>query len=144
MDAEAVTRLRAVISKLARRLNASATHEGLSPTQASILSLIVSQGPIGLPRLVEIEGVHPTMLSRVVGKLVDAGLIRRSQDPDDQRSVLVEATRLGRSTHVRIKAQRAAVVSAFVGELTPEHAAALEAALPALEALVAEFARSDG
>jgi hypothetical protein len=34
-------------------LNASETSEGLTPTQASVLGLIVAHGPLGLARLLE-------------------------------------------------------------------------------------------
>ncbi len=56
VDAEAVTRFRAVIGRLARDLNATATDEGLTPTQASVLGLVASRGPIGLAELNELEG----------------------------------------------------------------------------------------
>jgi DNA-binding MarR family transcriptional regulator len=142
VDAEAVTRLRGAIGKLSRPLNASATREGLSPTQASILGLIVSRGPLALPELVEIEGVNPTMLSRVVGKLTDLDLITRSSHPLDSRSAEVEATRAGVAKHRRIKAERATAVSRCVEKLPADQASLLEEALPALEALAAELQRA--
>ena len=139
MDAEAVTRLRQVIARLARRLNASATSEGLTPTQASVLALITGWGPLTHSALAEMEGLNPTMLSRVVGKLGDAGLIRRIPNPEDLRSASVEVTREGRAVNERIKAQRAAVVSGCVDRLPAGQAALLLAALPALEALASEL-----
>lgn len=141
MDSEAVTRLRRVISRLARQLNATATSAGLTPTQASVLGLIAGRGPIGLPELGELEGINPTMLSRVIGKLGDAGLITRYPDPSDLRSVIVRIAPAGQSLHKRIKAQRAAAVSACIARLSDEQGAAITAALPALEALVEELQR---
>ena len=139
VDTEAAIRLRQVIARLARRLNASATSEGLTPTQASVLALISGRGPLTHSALAELEGLNPTMLSRVVGKLDEAGLIRRVPNPGDLRSVSVEITRKGRSANERIKAQRAAVVSACLQRLPAEQAATLIDALPALEALAAEL-----
>ena len=81
MDDAAAIRLRRVISKLARELNASSTGAGLTPSQASVLGLIVARGPIGLGELSELERLNPTMLSRVIGKLYSAGLIVRSPIP---------------------------------------------------------------
>ena len=43
MDADRVTRLRGVIGRLARQLNASSTGEGLTPSQASVLGKDVDQ-----------------------------------------------------------------------------------------------------
>jgi DNA-binding MarR family transcriptional regulator len=139
MDADAVTRLRRVVGKLARELNASATGEGLTPTQASVLGLIVGRGPLSLSELIEFERINPTMLSRVLGKLDDAGLIRRLPHPEDQRAVRVEATRRGRSVQERIRARRTAIVAERAAKLPPEHAQTIIDALPALEALAQQF-----
>jgi len=87
VDAEDAVRLRRAIARLARHLNSSATGEGLTPTQASVLALIVGNGPVGLPDLVKLEHINPTMLSRVVGRLDELELIDRSPDPEDLRSV---------------------------------------------------------
>jgi len=77
MDEDGVIRLRRVISKLARQLNASSTDAGLTPSQASVLGLIVVRGPLSLGELADLEGLNPTMLSRVVSKLQAMGLIDR-------------------------------------------------------------------
>lgn len=139
VDSETVIRMRGVIGKLARQLNTSATGEGLTPTQASVLGLISHRGPLGLAELAELEGVNPTMLSRVVGKLTELGLIHRIPDPADARAARVEATKPGRKTHDRIKARRAAVVSDCLDRLPAETTQTLLAALPALEALAEEL-----
>ena len=101
MDDEGVIRLRGVISRLARELNASSTGEGLTPSQASALSLIVVRGPLGLTELGERERINPTMLSRVIGRLVEMKLITRTPDPADLRSVSVLSTATGRRVDIR-------------------------------------------
>src|ERR1700710_575697 len=104
MDTNDVARLRTVINKLSRQFNASATDEGLTPAQASALGLVATVGPLTLTELTEIEGLNPTMVSRVIGKLEDVGLVRRVPKPADLRSVTVEVTAAGRDTQTRIKA----------------------------------------
>ena len=118
MDDEGAIRLRRVIIKVARQLNASSTGEGLTPSQASVLGLIVARGPMSLPDLGELEGINPTMLSRVIGRLVDMGLIDRIPDPADLRSVSVVSTAAGGRVDRQIKARRAAAVSQCL-ELLP-------------------------
>ena len=135
MDDETVIRLRRVILRLARQLNAASAGEGLTPPQASVLGIVTHRGPLGLTELTEIEGLNPTMLSRVVGKLDSFGLIRRLRDPEDFRAARVEVTSEGRQANQRIAAQRAAILSERVADLPPEQEAALVAALPALENL---------
>lgn len=134
-DEEAVLRLRAVIARLARQLNASATGEGLTPTQASVLGLVVAYGPLSLAELTALEGLNPTMLSRVVGKLDQMGLIRRIPDPADLRSASVESTAAGQRVNRTVKAKRAAAIRVCIDRLSPEDEVGLLAALPALESL---------
>jgi DNA-binding MarR family transcriptional regulator len=142
MDEAGVTRLRRVIGRPARQLNASSTGEGLTPSQASVLGLIAARGPLSLAELADLEQLNPTMLSRVVGKLQAMDLISRIPDPSDLRSASVVATQAGEQIHQRITAQRAAVVSACIDLLTSSDEVMLEAALPALEALAETLQRS--
>jgi DNA-binding MarR family transcriptional regulator len=139
VDAEDAVRLRRAIARVARQLNTSATDEGLTPTQASVLALIVGHGPVGLPDLQRLEHLNPTMLSRVVGRLDELGLIDRSPDPDDLRSVSVSVTASGRKVHTRIKAQRADAVSQAATRLSEREQRALINALDALDHLADEL-----
>lgn len=142
MDAEAVTRLRRVIGRLARLFNASSASEDLTPTQASVLGIVAHRGPIGLAELTELEGLNPTMVSRLVTKLHGDGLVRRLPDPTDQRAVQLAATDAGRHTYERILEVRTRTVAKILEELSPEVSDTLVEALPALEAL-AEGLRSN-
>jgi DNA-binding MarR family transcriptional regulator len=139
-DADAAARLRRVIGKLARSMNASASSEELTPTQASVLGVVVARGPIRISAVAELEGVNPTMLSRVMGVLEQKELIVRSSATSDQRGVVAEATVAGRETSMRIMERRTAILLAVVGRLPAQTAAALLDALPALEELTGAFA----
>ena len=142
MDQDGVIRLRRVIGKLARQLNASSTGEGLTPSQASVLGLVVARGQVSLAELAELESLHPTMLSRVVGRLQEMELIRRIPDPADLRSASVGATAAGKRVDQRVKEQRAAIVSQCISRLAAPQETALTNALPALEALAEELRKS--
>jgi DNA-binding MarR family transcriptional regulator len=139
MDSDTVIRLRRVVLKLARQLNAASREEGLTPTQASVLGITTVRGPLSLAELTELEGINPTMLSRVIGKLDEYGLLRRLRDPGDFRAARVEVTPKGRSVYQRITAQRSAVISEAVTGLPDGQQAALLAALPALENLAEDL-----
>src|SRR6201996_2633992 len=104
MDAELVARLRGVIPRLARVLNDTSTGEGLTPTQYSVLALVRVRGPLGLAELTELEGLNPTMVSRIVKVLDEGGLIRRLPDPDDLRAARLVVTPAGEQGHDRGKA----------------------------------------
>ncbi|MBV9919344.1 MAG: winged helix DNA-binding protein, partial [Pseudonocardia sp.] len=76
-----------------------------------------------------------TMLSRIVGKLEDAGLLHRRADPDDRRAALVEATEAGRELQRHVREERTRLLVEHVAALPDGHAEGLVDALPALEAL---------
>jgi DNA-binding MarR family transcriptional regulator len=137
IDAEDVNRLRAAIGRLSRELNASVADLGFSPSQLSVLGTVARRGPIGIGELAEHEGINPTMLSRIVGKLSDAGLIERIAHPDDGRAVVVQTTAPGRKLHQRVQDQRTKAIAARLENMPDLQAAQLLAALPALEALAA-------
>jgi DNA-binding MarR family transcriptional regulator len=134
-DQEAAARLRRVISRLARAMNRSNVTEELTPTQASVLGVVVARGPIRAATLAELEGLNPTMLSRVLGALEQKGLIIRTPADADQRAVVGQATDEGREKSARVLRQRATALVDTVSNLPPETAAALLDALPALEEL---------
>jgi DNA-binding MarR family transcriptional regulator len=135
MDAELVDRLRGVIPRLARQLNDTSTGEGLTPTQYSVLALIRIRGPLGLAQLGELEGINPTMLSRIVKILDERGFIRRLPNPQDMRAARVEVTPEGMRLNDRVRAQRTQVLIECLGRLPSETARGLLAAVPAMEEL---------
>jgi DNA-binding MarR family transcriptional regulator len=134
---ETAQRLRVVIGRLGRRLRPTEAGEaaGLTPARVSALLNVDRNGPLRLAQLAAAEGINPTMLSRMVADLVDAGLMQRSSDPDDRRSAWVSVTRAGRRLAERMRRQRTAAVEAALAELEPSQRDALERALPALEVL---------
>ncbi len=139
MDQDTVIRLRRVVLRLARQLQAASTGEGLTPTQASVLGVTAMRGPLSLAELTEIEGLNPTMLSRVVGKLDSMDLIRRLRDPEDFRAARVEVTPEGQRRYDRITAQRTAIISECLAGMPADQEAALVAALPAFERLAEDL-----
>jgi DNA-binding MarR family transcriptional regulator len=135
MNVELMSRLRGVIPRLARQLNDTSTGEGLTPTQYSVLALVRVRGPVGLAELTELEGLNPTMLSRVVKVLDERGLIRRLPDPSDMRAARVAVTPEGEQAHERVREQRTQVLAECMEGLPPQIAETLLAAVPALEEL---------
>jgi DNA-binding MarR family transcriptional regulator len=134
-DAAEVARLRLAIGRTARRLRSTDAGRDLTPTQLSVLAATAARGPVPLSELARLEAVNPTMLSRIVGKLETRGLVARTTDPDDRRAALVQATTAGQTLQKRIAAERNAALLQRLAGLPDEHLTALQAALPALEAL---------
>lgn len=131
-----MTRLRRVVSRISRQLNDSAREEGLTPSEATILGVVARNGPISLPELAAGEGLNPTMLSRMIGKMDRAGLISRLRDPHDKRSAQVSVTDHGRAVEERVRTGRADVVARAVQELSAKQQRQLTESVPALEAFL--------
>ncbi len=136
-ELETAQRLRVVSGRLSRRLRSTEAGDaaGLTPARVSALLQIERRGPLRLAELAASEGLNPTMLSRMISDMVDAGLLERTCDPDDRRSAWVAATPAGRKLAERMRRQRTSAVEAALEVLEPEQRRAIEQALPALEAL---------
>ena len=135
MDEESVIRLRNAVMRTARRLRATASQEGLTAAQSSVLATLVREGPTRAGGLAAAEAINPTMLSRILAHLEEEGLVERAPSPDDARCTLARATANGRRRVTRLRARRVALLQGWLDGLEPSEAAALATALPALEAL---------
>jgi DNA-binding MarR family transcriptional regulator len=107
----------------------------LSMTAAGTLATLERSGPRRLTVLAAREGVTQPAMTQLITRLEDAGLVRRAADPGDGRVVLVAITDDGRATLASRRARRAEKLAAILAQLSPDHRAALTAALPALAAL---------
>ena len=136
-DTETAAQLRAVVGKLARRLRptAAATSAGLTPTRVSVLFAVVRAGSVRLSELAESEGINPTMLSRVVSDLAEAGLVERLSDQGDKRAAWVQVTPAGRRLAERMRRERTDAVKLALEGLSDDERRCIEGAVPALEAL---------
>jgi len=136
-DLDTAARLRVAIGRLSRRLRTTAAGSaaGLTPTRISVLLTVVRAGPVRLSALAESESLNPTMLSRVIADLADAGLVARTSDDGDRRAAWVEATDDGRQLAERMRRERTDAVNAAMEDLSPHDRRLLEKALPALERL---------
>jgi DNA-binding MarR family transcriptional regulator len=128
-------RLRAAIGRLARRLRETKAGSGLTPTQISVLFTVARCGPLPLTELAAREALNPTMLSRVLGALCEAGLVRRTADAADRRVAFAEATAAGRRMRERVQRERSEALAVHLAALDPAARAAILEAIPALEAL---------
>src|SRR3981189_3965842 len=83
----------AAIARL-RRLRVRDRESGVGPAQLSALSVVVFGGPRSLGELADAEQVRPPTMSRIVGGLESAGLVRRHATEDGRR-VRLEASAKG-------------------------------------------------
>lgn len=108
---------------------------GLSMTAAATLAGIERLGPQRLTVLAAREGVTQPAMTQLISRLEESGLVRREPCAEDGRVVLVDITEQGRATLAHRRSARAERLAAIIAQLSPDHRAALAAALPALDAL---------
>jgi DNA-binding MarR family transcriptional regulator len=107
----------------------------MSLTSASTLSTLERTGPRRLTDLAAAGGVTQPAMTALVRTLENAGLVDRQGDPADKRVALIALTAAGLDY---VRARRRAGAEGFaqlLDKLPPTEAAALIAALPALEHL---------
>jgi DNA-binding MarR family transcriptional regulator len=134
-DEEVASRLRLAVGRLNRRIRIDGT-ESLPPLQLSALVTVEKEGPLRLSELARREGVTAPTMSRVLSALDDQGMVRRAPDPGDARGVLVSVSDEGRAKLREVRNERTALIARRLDRLDADQRAALEAALPALEALI--------
>jgi len=76
------------------------TLEHVTLTQFRALVLLSGLGPTRIGALAQRLGVHQSTFTRTTDRMVDAGLVRRVDNPGNRREVIVEATEVGLD-HVR-------------------------------------------
>jgi DNA-binding MarR family transcriptional regulator len=135
LDIDEVARLRIALARISRAVDRMSAEAGFTRTQLSVLGTVARLKSVGMGELADIEGLNPTMLSRVVGQLEEAGLISRGSDETDRRSVRVRPTAAGRSLHLKLRKRRTDVFVRQLAALPTGQAGDLLDALPALEAL---------
>lgn len=132
--ADVSARLRLSITRLARQLRQMSEGD-LTPTQLSVLATISIHGPLTLGEVAERERVAAPTITKVVGVLVDKGLIERNPDPSDRRFVRVTLTDAGDTLLERTRARRTAWLTQQLRELDEDDLESLSAAADVLDRL---------
>lgn len=132
---EIATLLHDQFSRLTRQLRNLELPQGMTPERLSALAVIEKRGPISVTALADKEMVRPATMSRMVSALVDEGLVKRSEDKNDGRGVLVSTTPKGRRAYQRAQQQRLQHFAEALEALTPEQLAAMRSLAAALERL---------
>ncbi len=69
---------------------------GVNRTDGRCLDVIDREGPVPAGRLAEASGLTTAAVTAVIDRLAKRGYVRRLDDPNDRRRVLVELTPLAR------------------------------------------------
>ena len=132
---EIAAQLHSGLSKLSRQIRTISLPTGITPERLSTLATIEAHGRISVTALAEMERVRPATMSRMISSLVDDGLVKRQEDKDDRRGVLVSATAKGRRVYQRANRYYLRELSSALAHLDPEQLDAMRALASALEQL---------
>ncbi len=89
--------LRVALMRTVRRLRAEKSDADISDSQYAVLGLLDRDGAQTSAALAERERVRPPSMTRIVGGLLEAGLVERAAHPVDGRAQLVDLTDAGRA-----------------------------------------------
>jgi DNA-binding MarR family transcriptional regulator len=133
---EIAEELRPALLRLARNLRRETEALGVTSHQVTLMWLVRTRPGLSLRELAEQEGISAPSLSGHVDRLETADLLRRVRSTDDRRRVGLELTAEGRSLLTRVRARRTTWLAARLAVLTEDERASVDAALPALYALL--------
>lgn len=91
--------------------------EGLSLADCSVLLVLHQFAPTTAARLAEIMDINPGTISVYVRRLVDGGLVQRTQDADDLRTWWLTFTEAGQPVADAVVAGAAAYTHDFLAAL---------------------------
>lgn len=112
------------------------TPRELSLTAASVLSALEREGPERITALAEAQGVAQPSMTALVTRLEHLGLVSRRAHPADGRVVLVALAPGGADALRTRRRQGRRVVEELLTRLGAEDRRRLDAALPAIQALL--------
>ena len=107
---------------------------GLHPGQELVLMTLWTSGPQRLVDLADAVDADAPTMTRSIGRLEKAGLVRRVRSTADRRAVIVEATEESRPLQQRVQAAWDELERVTVGALSGAERADVLAALERLEA----------
>ena len=129
-------RLKLAMTALSRRLRKDWPDE-LTPSRVTALATVAAGEPLAVGELAKRMGVSTPTVSHIVDALDKLGLIARLPDPHDRRVCRLAASAAGAELLVELGRRTTGALADRIGRLPEAQQTALEAALPALEALAA-------
>ncbi|MEV4264944.1 MarR family transcriptional regulator [Kribbella sp. NPDC049584] len=134
---ETAVALRRTSTRLALRLRAERTGDGLGSTGVAVLGQLHRRGALTASEIAAAERVQPQSLTRVLASLEEQDLIKREQDAQDRRRHTIELTDDGRQLlREHMKSSDDWLAEAIETRLNPTERAVLQLAAGILDQLL--------
>lgn len=88
--------------------------------QFRVLVMIASRGRQNVGSVARGLGVHASNVTRLCDKLVEAGLIQRSDDPADRRNLVLRLSAAGDRLVKDVTNQRRAAIASVLAKMSPQ------------------------
>lgn len=122
-------------SKLPRVLRALDTDSKLTPTEASVLAVLIHGGPMNIGSLAQIEQVKAPSMTRTVRNLEKRKLVEREVDCNDARGWIIKPTLVGKKLFLDGHRRRLQPLIRWLNALQPQARKQLNQVLPVLKAM---------
>ena len=124
-----------VLTRLINVLREAVLPPGMNSAQARTLLALHDAGPQRVTDLARLDHLKQPTMSAVLIRMERLGWVRRHDDDDDLRAVVVRITDAGERVAQQLMAARTAVLESYLAGLSAAERASLAAALPALRKL---------
>jgi DNA-binding MarR family transcriptional regulator len=112
--------------------------DSITIPQMRTLVILADRGPANISTLAAILKVQPSTATRMVDRLVAAGLIDRKPNPESRRELIIELTTRGRTVVEAMVGRRRQEIAAIVERMPQADRAGLVRALTAFSAAGSE------
>lgn len=132
-SAQLAKSLRDAITRFNRRIRRARPVGDLTGTQLSAMTSLELAGALTPRELADAERVQPPTMTKIVARLEERGLIRRTPHPTDGRQVILSVTDEGRAVLALYERARDEWLTRTLAGLTPEERDTLRRAAEILE-----------
>ncbi|WP_191229222.1 MarR family winged helix-turn-helix transcriptional regulator [Aurantiacibacter xanthus] len=93
---------------------------GLSLTECRIIGITGSLDVVTFKDVCSMAHLEKSYASRIINRLVEAGLIEKKENEKDQRSIIISLTESGRELHSQLHAASDVLNASLLSVLSPE------------------------
>ncbi|WP_374272102.1 MarR family winged helix-turn-helix transcriptional regulator [Actinoplanes sp. M2I2] len=117
---ELAKKLREAIQRLNRRVRQARPVGDLTFSQLSVLTSLQLAGALTPRELADVERVQPPTMTKIIGKLEERGLVKRTPHPTDGRQVILSATDQGQAVYAQFERARNEWLATQLTALAPD------------------------
>lgn len=133
---ETLVHIRALWKDLFRNPYAEAAESGVTGPQVTVMTFLVTRGPLTLTDLSRLIGMSHSTASGIVDRLEARGLVRRSPDPKDQRRTAIAITDKVTRYVRELESGPSGRLAAALANATPDQRRAIAEGLETLRAVL--------